>query len=56
MFLAFARQMTKTMIRLPIIEALSNNRERDLEIFITTVSQPFVQKGLGLYLESLKKK
>ena len=48
--------MTKALIRRPTIEALLSNRERDLEMFISTVSQPHVQKGLGLYLESLKKK
>lgn len=37
-------------------QALEKNRERDLQMFLAVVTQPEVQKGLGIYIESLKKK
>jgi 3,2-trans-enoyl-CoA isomerase len=38
------------------LECLVANRQKDLQEFIGFVNQPVVQKGLDLYLESLKKK
>jgi len=52
----FARAMTKTQFRSSDLQQLENEREKDLENFIFFINQPAVQKGLGLYLESLKKK
>jgi 3,2-trans-enoyl-CoA isomerase len=38
------------------LEWLVANRQKDLQEFMGFVTQPAVQKGLDLYLESLKKK
>lgn len=51
-----ARSMTKISFRSKDIKALEKNRERDLQMFLAVVTQPEVQKGLGIYIESLKKK
>lgn len=51
-----ARSITKQQYRAPALTALCNNREADLQQFLTVIQDPKVQVGLGLYLESLKKK
>ncbi|GLH07942.1 SFRICE_002345 [Gryllus bimaculatus] len=51
-----ARGLTKQACRQDAIGWLEKNRDLDLQIFLTFVNQPAVQKGLELYLESLKKK
>lgn len=53
---AVARSLTKMSFRHDTIDWLVNNRETDRDIFLTFVNQPAVQKGLELYMESLKKK
>ncbi|XP_067621613.1 enoyl-CoA delta isomerase 1, mitochondrial-like [Eurosta solidaginis] len=53
---AFARAMTKQKFRMNELQELEQNREQDLQAFLFFVNQPSTQKGLGLYLESLKKK
>lgn len=50
------RHMTKMMLREKIINNLVQNREKDLKNVIQLITAPQVQKGLGLYLQSLKKK
>lgn len=52
----FARAMTKQQFRSKDLQQLADERSQDLEAFIFFVNQPSVQKGLGMYLESLKKK
>lgn len=51
-----ARALTKKLFRSKDIAALEKAREQDLQMFLFTVQDPKVQKGLELYLESLKKK
>lgn len=51
-----ARSMTKQALRSKDIMELEDNRSQDVELFVYAVSQPKVQKGLEIYLESLKKK
>ncbi|KAK9884608.1 hypothetical protein WA026_007448 [Henosepilachna vigintioctopunctata] len=52
----FARAQTKAFIRESTIQALVKNREKDLKMFINEIRKENVQKGLGQYLESLKKR
>lgn len=49
-----ARAITKKTSRSRDIADLQNNREEDLEFFLSIVSQPKVQKRMGAYLENLK--
>ncbi|XP_064538315.1 enoyl-CoA delta isomerase 1, mitochondrial-like [Drosophila montana] len=51
-----ARSLTKQQLRAVELQQLENERAQDLERFLFFVNQPAVQKGLGIYLESLKKK
>lgn len=51
-----ARTLTKQRLRGDDIQKLEDSKANDLENFLFFVNQPKVQKGLELYLESLKKK
>lgn len=51
-----ARAMTKQIFRGKELVALEKNREEDVQWFLASCSDPKVQKGLELYLESMKKK
>lgn len=51
-----ARALTKKSFRGKDLADLENAREEDLQQFLFFVNQPKVQKGLELYLESLKSK
>lgn len=51
-----ARALTKQKFRSKDLQQLKDDRAQDLEAFVTFANQPSVQKGLGMYLESLKKK
>lgn len=51
-----ARAITKKNLRGKDIAELEKNRREDLQNFLFFVNQPKVQKGLELYLESLKAK
>lgn len=51
-----ARAMSKNQTRGRDIQALQDNRELDLNVFLTVIKNPKVQKGLELYLASLKQK
>lgn len=53
---AEARAITKFQFRKKDIQALEENREQDLQILNVFVNSPKVQKGLELYLQSLKGK
>jgi 3,2-trans-enoyl-CoA isomerase len=48
--------LAKLSSRQEALQWLIANRQADLKQFIGFVNQPAVQKGLDLYLESLKKK
>lgn len=47
--------MTKHSTRQPTIQWLIDNRQKDLDFVITYMQSARVQKGLELYLQSLKK-
>ncbi|XP_055685194.1 enoyl-CoA delta isomerase 1, mitochondrial-like [Lutzomyia longipalpis] len=49
-----ARALTKQAFRRRFLETL--DREQDLQMFLYYTLQPQVQKGLGLYMDRLKKK
>lgn len=51
-----ARALTKLNCRGKDLAKLEKNREADLQTFLSFVNNPKVQKGLELYLESLKAK
>lgn len=51
-----ARKLTKLMVREKTISHLMNNKDKDLRNVIDLITSAQVQKGLGLYLQSLKKK
>ncbi|KAJ9580123.1 hypothetical protein L9F63_004196, partial [Diploptera punctata] len=51
-----ARTLAKLSSRQEALEWLKNNKEQDLKQFLGFVNLPAVQKGLDIYLESLKKK
>ncbi|KAK6632767.1 hypothetical protein RUM43_013538 [Polyplax serrata] len=51
-----AMAQTKLTIRYTAIKRLQDTREHDLRVFTKFVTSPEVQKGLEMYLESLKKK
>jgi len=53
---SMARAFTKQSLRKKDLEELENNREQDLQLFLFAINQPIVQKGLGAYIQSLKKK
>lgn len=53
---ATARKLAKLSCRQEPLEWLVANRQKDLEEFMGFVTLPAVQKGLDLYLESLKTK
>lgn len=51
-----ARALTKQSLRKKDLEELETNKEQDLQMFLFFVNQPAVQKSLGAYIQSLKKK
>lgn len=51
-----ARSLTKIQLRAADLQELEDGRQKDLEKFIFFINQPAVQKGLGIYIESLKNK
>ncbi len=51
-----ARYLSKMKIREAAIKSLSETREADLNQFVNFAKTDAVQKGLGLYLQSLAKK
>lgn len=51
-----ARSLSKKMVRGEALRLMSKERDEDLQLFLNNVQDESVQKGLGLYLESLKKK
>lgn len=51
-----ARALTKQNFRIKDIQALEDNRSKDVELFAAAVSSPKVQKSLEMYIEALKQK
>lgn len=48
-----ARLLTKHAVRHHVVQSLASKRQQDTDNFVRLVTQPQVQKGLGVYLESL---
>ena len=53
--LGFARQLTKEQMRKPFVEKLAARQDQDVEFTVNYLMKDSIQKGLGRYLESLKK-
>ncbi|XP_059835402.1 enoyl-CoA delta isomerase 1, mitochondrial isoform X1 [Hypanus sabinus] len=51
-----ARQITKTMMRKPILERLLTQREADIQNFVNFISKDSIQKSLEMYMEMLKQR
>ncbi|KAH8333465.1 hypothetical protein KR059_000144 [Drosophila kikkawai] len=51
-----ARSLTKLQFRAENIKEFEKIRKKDVEDFVALASRPEVQKGMGIYLENLKKK
>jgi 3,2-trans-enoyl-CoA isomerase len=51
-----AREITKSQMRGETIRKLISQKEADVDRFVTFTMKDSIQKSLGLYLESLKKK
>jgi len=51
-----ARHATKMLMRQPFIEDLVTRKEADIEFTTNTFLDPILQKNMGLYLESMRKK
>jgi len=51
----YARQLTKEQMRKPTVERLAARQDQDIENFVSFLLKDSIQKGLGRYLESLKK-
>ncbi|XP_050422918.1 enoyl-CoA delta isomerase 1, mitochondrial-like [Adelges cooleyi] len=51
----WAFKMTKDISRQPTVQWLLENKQKDLDFVLQFMQSPNVQKGLGLYLQSLKK-
>lgn len=54
--LGMARYLSKMKIREAALKELMENRQTDLNSFVSFATSESVQKGLGLYLQSLAKK
>lgn len=50
-----ARRLTKESVRQEGIKYMEENAIDDLKMFMDLVMQPNIQKGLGMYLEAMKK-
>lgn len=51
----YARQLTKEHMRKPAVEKLAARQDQDIENILSFLLKDSIQKGLGRYLESLKK-
>ena len=51
-----ARILSKQMLRGPTLEKLQTKRDEDVAFFTNFIQKEYIQKSLGMYLESLKKR
>jgi len=51
-----ARHVSKMLMRQPTLEKLTRDKQGDIDHFVNFITQPIIQKPLGMYLEALKKK
>jgi hypothetical protein len=54
-FVGYARQLTKEHMRKHTVEKLEARQDQDTENFVNFITKDAIQKGLGRYLESLKR-
>lgn len=55
-FTDHARQITKSMIRKPIVDRLVKQRDADIDNFVSFISKESIQKSLQVYMDRLKQK
>lgn len=51
-----ARHVSKMLMRQPTLDKLVNNKQEDIQYFSNFITQPIIQKPMGMYLEALKSK
>ncbi|XP_054831623.1 enoyl-CoA delta isomerase 1, mitochondrial [Eublepharis macularius] len=51
-----ARQITKSMMRKPVVERLLKHRDSDIQNFVSFISRDSIQKSLQMYIEMLKRR
>lgn len=51
-----ARYVSKMLMRQPTLDKLTSSKQADIDHFAHFITQPIVQKPLGMYLEALKAK
>ena len=51
-----ARHVSKMLMRQPTLDKLTSNKQEDIDHFSNFITQPIIQKPLGMYLEALKNK
>ena len=51
-----ARHVSKMLMRQPTLDRLVNSKEEDIQHFAKFITQPIIQKPLGMYLDALKAK
>ncbi|KAL4241127.1 dodecenoyl-CoA isomerase [Mactra antiquata] len=52
----YARQLTKSQMKMPNINKLRARRDEDVQHFVNFITKDSVQQALGFYIENLKKK
>jgi len=53
---AAARYLSKLALRSPASDKLQRNKQADIDQFVNLILKDSVQKGIGMYLDALKKK
>lgn len=51
-----ARHVSKMLMRQPTLDKLANNKQADIDYFVKFITQPVIQKPMGMYLDALKAK
>jgi len=51
-----ARHVTKMLMREPTLAKLTTDKKTDIDFFVNFITQPKIQKPMGMYLEALKNK
>jgi len=51
-----ARHVSKMLMRQPTLDKLTSSKQEDIDHFSNFITQPIIQKPMGMYLEALKAK
>jgi len=51
-----ARHVSKMLMRQPTLDKLTSSKQEDIQHFANFITQPIIQKPMGMYLEALKAK